>query len=205
MKFSKLTRTHVRSFCALIAIFIVSAIQPANVDAGLFVLGDPFPPNNDSPFELRFSVGFDPAENSALTLPATNWLARIEMTATPATSGHPFGLWDATALVLHARNPHEGETLPPPILLRVMVPRAPEGGLGRIGQEILHPGGQHNDTYTFSVFIDDLTAAENNIVLTGNHPRLATDPVPEPTTLLLFGTTMAGLGLAARWRRRRQS
>lgn len=28
-------------------------------------------------------------------------------------------------------------------------------------------------------------------------------PVPEPVTLLLFGTTMAGLGLAARWRRRR--
>jgi hypothetical protein len=30
------------------------------------------------------------------------------------------------------------------------------------------------------------------------------EAVPEPTTLLLFGTTMAGLGLAARWRRRRQ-
>jgi hypothetical protein len=31
------------------------------------------------------------------------------------------------------------------------------------------------------------------------------DPVPEPTTLLLFGTTAAGLGLATRWKRRRQS
>jgi hypothetical protein len=30
------------------------------------------------------------------------------------------------------------------------------------------------------------------------------EPVPESTTLLLFGTTVAGLGLA-RWRRRRQS
>jgi PEP-CTERM motif len=34
---------------------------------------------------------------------------------------------------------------------------------------------------------------------------LYTEPavVPEPTTLLLFGTTMAGLGLTARWRQRR--
>jgi hypothetical protein len=30
------------------------------------------------------------------------------------------------------------------------------------------------------------------------------EPVPEPTTLLLLGTTMAGLGVA-RWRRRRQN
>lgn len=30
-------------------------------------------------------------------------------------------------------------------------------------------------------------------------------PVPEPATLLLWGTTMASLGLVARWRRRRQS
>jgi hypothetical protein len=29
--------------------------------------------------------------------------------------------------------------------------------------------------------------------------------IPEPATLLLFGTTMVGLGLTARWRRRRQN
>jgi MYXO-CTERM domain-containing protein len=31
------------------------------------------------------------------------------------------------------------------------------------------------------------------------------EPIPEPITLILWGTTMVGLGLAARWRRRRQS
>jgi SAM-dependent methyltransferase len=34
---------------------------------------------------------------------------------------------------------------------------------------------------------------------------LALEQVPEPTTFLLFGSTMAGLGLAARWRRHRQN
>jgi hypothetical protein len=37
----------------------------------------------------------------------------------------------------------------------------------------------------------------------GGEIRGQLEPVPEPTTLLLFGTTAAGLGLA-RWRRRRQ-
>jgi PEP-CTERM motif len=30
------------------------------------------------------------------------------------------------------------------------------------------------------------------------------EPIPEPTTLLLFGTTIAGLGFAARRRRQRR-
>ena len=38
----------------------------------------------------------------------------------------------------------------------------------------------------------------------GGEIRGQLEPVPEPTTLLLFGSTMAGLGLAARWRRRAQ-
>ena len=39
----------------------------------------------------------------------------------------------------------------------------------------------------------------------GGEIRGQLEPVPEPTTLFLFGTTMAGLGLTARWKRRRQN
>ena len=37
----------------------------------------------------------------------------------------------------------------------------------------------------------------------GGEIRGQLEPVPEPATLLLFGSTMVGLGLAARWRQRR--
>ena len=44
---------------------------------------------------------------------------------------------------------------------------------------------------------------------TGDRISLGSDlgiaPVPEPTTFLLWGTTMAGLGLTARWRRGRRN
>jgi hypothetical protein len=33
----------------------------------------------------------------------------------------------------------------------------------------------------------------------GGEIRGQLEPVPEPTTLVLFGSTMAGLGLTARW------
>lgn len=40
-----------------------------------------------------------------------------------------------------------------------------------------------------------------SFAVTGVH---VPEPIPEPTTLLLWGTTMAGLGLTARWRQRRR-
>jgi hypothetical protein len=52
--------------------------------------------------------------------------------------------------------------------------------------------------YTFDPF--PFTIPSNGIVDVGAD----IGAIPEPTTLLLFGTTMAGLGLV-RWRRRRQS
>jgi hypothetical protein len=66
-------------------------------------------------------------------------------------------------------------------------------------------------------FQRDSTGGPGTFLLTdlsGNPVDFSVDPfffttaapevVPEPTTLLLWGTSMAGLGLAARWRRRRQ-
>jgi PEP-CTERM motif-containing protein len=63
------------------------------------------------------------------------------------------------------------------------------------------------DPNNVTAFITGLTFVADGD-FTGTMIPLVTDvalgPVPEPTTLFLFGTTAAGLGLAARWRQRRR-
>jgi hypothetical protein len=83
------------------------------------------------------------------------------------------------------------------------------------------PADNHGLSFLGVIFPDELIGQVQ--VISGNVPPgpsesgaidivvmddfLFSEPAatPEPTTLLLFGTTMTGLGLAARWRRRRQS
>jgi hypothetical protein len=55
---------------------------------------------------------------------------------------------------------------------------------------------------------NDPTAFIAGLTFTGDGEFTGTmDPLvtPEPATLVLFGSTMAGLGLAARWRRPRRT
>jgi MYXO-CTERM domain-containing protein len=89
------------------------------------------------------------------------------------------------------------------------------------GSDTIVLGGQPNGTTFISLFSDALTAEglpqprEIEDVTASDHGRpqhrtmfrivSPLEPVPEPATLVLWGTTMAGLGLAARWRRRRQN
>jgi hypothetical protein len=80
---------------------------------------------------------------------------------------------------------------------------------GPVDQAMPFAHGTHRDE--FSATLDSTFDATGRKItgytftLTGLHvPAPVPEPVPEPATLLLFGTTMAGLGLGARWRRRRQ-
>jgi hypothetical protein len=77
---------------------------------------------------------------------------------------------------------------------------------GPLDQSMSFAHDTHRDD--FSAMLNSTFDATGNkitgyaFVLTGVHVPA---PIPEPTTLLLWGTTMAGLGLTARWRRRRQN
>jgi hypothetical protein len=57
-----------------------------------------------------------------------------------------------------------------------------------------------NDPFTFWTIQEWVSATD---IWSTQITKLELEPVPEPTTLLLFGTTAAGLGLA-RWRQRRR-
>jgi hypothetical protein len=73
---------------------------------------------------------------------------------------------------------------------------------------IIPLGGVAYSTYDLatvgSITIEDLSDGTSQVypVPQGHGQDV---PVPEPTTLLLWGTILAGAGLSARWRRRRQN
>ena len=62
-----------------------------------------------------------------------------------------------------------------------------------------------NLAVTFLVGDLSLHLAPSDRVRLPDSATVEVSAVPEPATLILWGTTMAGLGLAARWRRRRQN
>jgi len=77
-------------------------------------------------------------------------------------------------------------------------------GLDGFFENALPPTGSNvgflsTDSGSFEVVYNESPTGPGTVVLEGFQP------VPEPTTLLLVGTAMTVLGLAARWKRRRQS
>ena len=69
-----------------------------------------------------------------------------------------------------------------------------QGGTIPMAEAALIAGIQNGQTYLNI----------HTMINPGGEIRGQLEPVPEPTTLLLLGTTMGGLGLAARWRQGRR-
>jgi hypothetical protein len=75
------------------------------------------------------------------------------------------------------------------------------GGIKSLGQSFFGSLGPSPGNHTFDLFFADVFRTDSGL-------RVACegclDPVPEPTSLLLFGTTLAGLGAVVRRKFRRQ-
>jgi len=72
-----------------------------------------------------------------------------------------------------------------------------QGGLSQAEAALI--AGIENDQTYFNIHTVNFGSGE----IRGQLNPLS--PVPEPTTLLLLGTTMTGVGLVARWRRGRNT
>ena len=106
---------------------------------------------------------------------------------------------DLPLAVQHKQGPHVGIDIDPGASLLSLVPNAsfaaPAGpGFVQIGGAASVAHTPHFDAYSLSY----RNVFGGGTESTGHHV------VPEPATLLLWGTTMAGLGLGARWRQRRR-
>ena len=106
-------------------------------------------------------------------------------TTVPAFPGFPLGVTSGTysSVVFDLTQP----TIYNPAFVTL------EGGTISLAEAALIAGIENGQTYL------NIHTVNNP----GGEIRGQLEPVPEPITLLLFGSTMAGLGLA-RWRRRRQ-
>src|SRR6266849_6316840 len=107
-------------------------------------------------------------------------------TTVPAVPGFPLGVTSGTysSVVFDLTQP----TIYNPAFVTL------EGGTISLAEAALIAGTQNGQTYLNI----------HTMINPGGEIRGQLEPVPEPTTLLLLGTTMGGLGLAARWRQGRR-